>query len=67
MLYMGDEPVGVGTPVELAEMIGVKVDTIRHYASPTYLRSVEGRDGVVRVVRVDDGEEQSDEGAKAGL
>ena len=34
-LYRGDDLLGIGTAVELAELIGVKEDTIKWYATPS--------------------------------
>lgn len=41
-LYHGDEFVAVGTARELAELEGVKEDSIRWYASPAARRRREG-------------------------
>lgn len=42
-LWRGDSCVGIGTASELAERLGVKVSTIRWYASPTCKRRDNGR------------------------
>lgn len=44
-LYKGDEFLDIGTKYELAEMLGVKPETITFYASPTYQKRT--KDGYV--------------------
>ena len=40
-LYKGDEHIAYGTPKELAERLGVKPETIKFYATQSYLKRVE--------------------------
>lgn len=53
VLYRGDEVVDIGTRREIAERLGVTEKTITQYGCPAYLRRVENKEDVMRVVRVD--------------
>ena len=51
--YKEDEFIASGTIAELAEMFGVKGDTIRFYMTPTYeKRGVKNGYGRIKVVRI---------------
>lgn len=40
-MYKGEECIAIGNVYELAEVLNVKVDTIRWYSTPTYKRRLE--------------------------
>ncbi len=40
-MYKDDELLGIGTVKELAEILNVKVETIRFYITPTYQKRVD--------------------------
>ena len=40
-MYKGEECLAIGNVYELAEVLNVKVDTIRWYSTPTYKRRLE--------------------------
>lgn len=54
-LYKGDELLGIGTITELSEKCGVMIESLRHYATPTYRRKA-CKDGSKRrvLVKIDD-------------
>ena len=49
-LYKGDKYITSGTKKELADYLGVKVDTITFYMSPTYEKR--GKDNRKKVIRI---------------
>lgn len=40
-IYKGDDHIAYGTAKELAEKLGIKPETIKFYATPSYLKRVE--------------------------
>ena len=54
-LYKGDNPLYTGTKKELADYLGVNVETISFYASPTYKRrNPKGKNYLVFRIEDDD-------------
>lgn len=51
-LYKGDELLGVGTIDELAEELGIKPKTVRHYGYPGYKRRTSEK--ARRLVKLDE-------------
>ncbi|NDL68504.1 hypothetical protein [Anaerotalea alkaliphila] len=56
-LYKGEEMLGIGTIDELAEMQGVKPETIRFYLYPAYQRRVRNAKNRMVLVRLDQEDE----------
>lgn len=54
-LYRGDEFVDLGTAEYLAGLMGVKPETVRFLATPTYAKR--RTEGCAIVIRIDDKEE----------
>lgn len=42
-IYKGDNLLCIGTPKECADFMGVKVETVKFYLTPTYQRRVAKR------------------------
>lgn len=38
VLYKGEEPIAMGTKREIAEQLGVSVNTVSYYGTPVYAR-----------------------------
>lgn len=51
-LYKGEELLEIGTKKELAELLGVKVETISFYGTPAYLKRT-NQDKARRLVCID--------------
>lgn len=51
-LYRGEKFLGIGTKKELAELLGVKVETISFYSTPAYKKRT-NQDKARRLVRID--------------
>ncbi len=54
-LYRGDTFIDVGSKQRLARRIGVSIDTITFYMSPSHLRRSKGNGYIV--IRIDDEDE----------
>ena len=56
-LYKGEDPLCTGTKQELADYLGVSIETISFYASPTYKkRNPKGNNYLVFRIRDDEDE-----------
>lgn len=44
-LYRGEKFLGIGTKKELAELLGVKVETISFYGTPAYKKRINENKG----------------------
>lgn len=51
-LYRGEKFLGIGTKKELAELLGVKVETVSFYATPSYKKRINEAKSR-RLVRID--------------
>lgn len=53
-MYKGEELLGIGTAKELAEMLNVKVETIRFYNTPTYKKRVKRGKNRRELIEIED-------------
>lgn len=60
-MYTGDELIAIGTEVELAEIRGVTVDTIRHLRTPSYIRRMKEKCHVYTFVEEINDEDEDEE------
>lgn len=57
-LYKGDKLLSIGTTKEIAEELGLKEGTIKHYQTPSYKRNANKRTpnkaGITVLIKLDD-------------
>ena len=59
-LYKGDRFLTLGSRKELAAYLGVRVDTITFYSSPTYKKRAKEDGNAIVVIRIEDDEEDEE-------
>lgn len=52
-MYKGEECLGIGTIIQLSKQLGIKIQTLRFYLTPTYKERIEKGKNRRELVRVE--------------
>ena len=52
-MYKGEECLGIGTIIQLSKQLGIRIQTLRFYLTPTYKKRIEKGKNRRELVRVE--------------